>query len=99
MSFKVVVIGGESVGKTGLVKKMFKRQIDPNEEPTVSVAAQNLTVSLQSLSQSVTLELYDLPGQERYMVLNRMYLRDTNAALIVYDSTQRQSLERANAWI
>ena len=33
------------------------------------------------------------------MVLNRMYLRDTNAALIVYDSTRRESMERAEAWI
>ena len=28
-----------------------------------------------------------------------MYLRDTNAALIVYDSTSRQSMERAESWI
>jgi len=33
------------------------------------------------------------------MVLNRMYLRDTNAALIVYDSTSRQSMDRAESWI
>lgn len=33
------------------------------------------------------------------MVLNRMYLRDTNAALIVYDMTRRESMERAEAWI
>ena len=33
------------------------------------------------------------------MVLNRMYLRDTNAALIVYDSTRRESMDRADAWI
>ena len=33
------------------------------------------------------------------MVLNRMYLRDTNAALIVYDSTRRESIEQAEAWV
>ena len=37
-SFKVVIIGGESVGKTGLVKRMFKKNVEPNEEPTVSVS-------------------------------------------------------------
>ena len=44
-------------------------------------------------------ELYDLPGSERYMVLNRMYLRDTNAALIVYDSTNRESMQHAEDWM
>ena len=38
-SFKLVVIGADSVGKTCLVRKMFKKQIDTNEEPTVSVTA------------------------------------------------------------
>jgi len=58
-----------------------------------------LRVTLQALSHTVTLEVFDLPGQERYMVLNRMYLRDTNAALIVYDSTSRESMARAEQWM
>lgn len=33
------------------------------------------------------------------MILNRMYLRDTNAALIVYDVTRRESMEQAEQWI
>ena len=33
------------------------------------------------------------------MVLNRMYLRDTNAALIVYDTTNRQSMQEAETWM
>ena len=98
-SFKVVIIGGAQVGKTGLVRKMFKKNVDPNEESTVSVECKNLPVTIQSLSTEVNLEVYDLPGDERYMILNRMYLRDTNAALIVYDSTRRESMERAEAWI
>ena len=78
---------------------MFKKNVDPNEESTVSVECKNLPVTIQSLSTEVNLEVYDLPGDERYMILNRMYLRDTNAALIVYDSTRRESMERAEAWI
>ena len=33
------------------------------------------------------------------MVLNRMYLRDTNAALIVYDVTKSDSLQAAEEWM
>ena len=33
------------------------------------------------------------------MVLNRMYLRDTNAALIVYDVTNPDSLRQAEKWV
>ena len=33
------------------------------------------------------------------MVLNRMYLRDTNAALFVYDVTSPESLAKAEKWV
>ena len=35
-----------------------------------------------------------MPGAERFVVLNRMYLRDTNAALIVYDVDSTESLKQ-----
>ena len=40
-----------------------------------------------------------MPGAERFVVLNRMYLRDTNAALIVYDVDSKESLTQAETWV
>ena len=57
------------------------------------------TVKLQALDQNVNLEVYDVPGAERFVVLNRMYLRDTNAALIVYDVDSTESLKQAEVWV
>ena len=51
------------------------------------------TIKLQALDQNVKLEIYDVPGAEKFVVLNRMYLRDTNAALIVYDVDSTDSLK------
>ena len=36
-SFKVVIIGGESTGKTSLVRRMLHQKVQPNEAPTVGV--------------------------------------------------------------
>jgi len=55
--------------------------------------------TLQMNDQVCALELYDVPGDEKFMVLNRMYLRDTEAALILYDVTDKQSLVKAEQWI
>ena len=99
ISFKVVIIGGESTGKTSMMKRIRRETVMPNEEPTVAVKSKDLRITLQSLNQDVNLELYDLPGADRYMILNRMYLRDTNAAIIVYDVSNRESMERAEAWM
>ena len=40
-----------------------------------------------------------MPGDEKFMILNRMYLRDTNAALIVYDQTNADSIRVAETWV
>ena len=37
-SFKVVIIGGDSTGKTSIVKKMLHKSVNVNEAPTVSVS-------------------------------------------------------------
>jgi len=54
---------------------------------------------LQTTSKAVNLDLWDLPGKESFMILNRMYLRDTNAALIVYDVTSMESFLQAQKWM
>ena len=42
---------------------------------------------------------FDLPGQDQFLPLNRMYLRDANIALIVYDVTDPESLKKAEILI
>ena len=54
-------------------------------KPTEAVHNQAIRVELQTMQKGVHLDLCDLPGKESFMILNRMYLRDTNADLIVYD--------------
>lgn len=39
--------------------------------------------------------MWDLPGSEGLRALNRMYLRDTHAAIIIYDVCCKASLEYA----
>jgi len=98
-SYKLVVIGGESVGKTSLLDKLRKKSFNEKMEGSQSVVNFDQTIKLQALDQNVNLEIYDVPGAERFMVLNRMYLRDTNAALIVYDVDRPESLKEAVTWI
>ena len=56
-------------------------------------------MKLQQFDQNIQLEVYDVPGAEKYCVLNRMYPRDTNAALIVYDVNSAESLKQAQVWV
>ena len=59
----------------------------------------NIKIELQGVNEIVNLNCYDLPGKDVYIALNRIYIRDANVALIVFDKTKRKSLDQAEKWI
>ena len=45
------------------------------------------------------MQIWDLPGKSSFVALNRMYIRDANVALIMYDVNDASSLESVDHWI
>ena len=45
------------------------------------------------------LSIWDTAGQERFESLTKMYFKDSDAALIVYDVTSSESFEKTKKWI
>ena len=97
--FKLIIVGAENTGKTSLLdayrNKSFQQQMKSSDQ----AKQVNVQVELQGVNSKVDLTVFDLPGKEMHMGLNRMYLRDANAALIVFDKTDKTSLQRAEQWI
>merc|ERR1719502_1431355 len=48
---------------------------------------------------SIRLQLWDTAGQERFRSLIPSYIRDSSAAVVVYDITVRQSFTSTDKWI
>lgn len=48
---------------------------------------------------TIKFEIWDTAGQERYRSLASMYYRNAQAALVVYDITHPDSLNKAKYWI
>ncbi|EPR78658.1 RAS-related protein RAB5 [Spraguea lophii 42_110] len=96
-SYKLVVLGHYSVGKTSLVMKYVKNQFNPNEESTIGAAFMTKTVLYPSFN--VKYEIWDTAGQERYNSLIPMYYRGAHVALIIYDITSTESFEVAKRWV
>ena len=96
-TFKMVVLGHYSVGKSSIVLNFVKNEFNPNEESTIGAAFLTKTVFLQG--NAVKFEIWDTAGQERYYSLIPMYYRGANVALIVYDVTSNDSFEHAKKWV
>merc|ERR1712232_312014 len=97
MGIKIVILGEGRVGKTSLLNRFVNCEF--NEYEASSVSAAYLERSLTINGQQVRLSLWDTAGQERFHSLAPMYYRDALGALIVYDITDRESLEKAKRWL
>lgn len=48
--------------------------------------------------QELTLEIWDTSGQEIYKGANKIFMKKSNIALIVYDITERETFTKLNDW-
>ena len=58
-----------------------------------------MTKELKVGNIQLTLTIWDTAGQERYRSLAPIYYRGAHAALIVYDITVPNSLQKAKDWL
>lgn len=97
-SYKVVLLGDSSVGKTSLVHRFISDSFDPHLVNTIGAAF--ISKDHTSNDKSVRLEIWDTAGQERYKSLTPMYYRSAKVALVCFDiSAAQSSFERAQYWV
>lgn len=97
LQFKLVLLGESAVGKSSLVLRFVKGQFHEYQETTIGAAFLTQTVAVDDVT--VKFEIWDTAGQERYHSLAPMYYRGAQAAIIVYDITNRDTFERAKTWV
>lgn len=95
---KVLVVGDAFTGKTSLIRRYVHGWFSDTHKTTVGVDFALKTVSVEGSSQQVSLQLWDIAGQDRFAGLSRIYYKDAVAAVIVFEASSRASLEGTLKW-
>ena len=95
--YKLVFLGDQGVGKTSIITRFMYDTFDPNYQATIGIDFLSKTMYLND--RTVRLQLWDTAGQERFRSLIPSYIRDSTVAVIVYDTTNRQSLLNVHKWV
>lgn len=95
--FKLVFLGDQNVGKTSLITRFMYDTWHDSYEATIGIDFLSKTIHLAD--KTIRLQLWDTAGQERFRCLIPSYIRDSTAAIIVYDITNSNTFHSVTQWI
>jgi len=98
LTYKLVLLGDAGVGKTALAVQFVKGQFNEFTESTIGASFMNQTVTLPD-DTLVKFQIWDTAGQERFHSLAPMYYRGAQAAIVVFDITNKNSFDKAQEWV
>lgn len=94
---KVVVIGDTGVGKSCILMRYADDEFIESFISTIGVDFRFRTI--QVLDKQIKIQIWDSAGQEKFRVITSAYYRSSDAIVVVYDVTLRESFERVKTWI
>lgn len=93
---KVVLLGESGVGKSSIMLRFIANSFKNDSAPTVG--ASYMSKVIQFSDRTVKFNIWDTAGQERYHSLAKMYLHDANAAILLYDITNKKTFDSLRRW-
>jgi small GTP-binding protein len=95
--FKCLVAGAGGVGKTTLLTRAVTGQFVANTSMTIGVDFHLLNLNIDGAS--ITLQLWDFGGQDRFRFMLDSYVAGAKGAMLLYDLTRMRTLDGLDEWI
>ncbi len=98
IKLKIILLGDTSVGKTSILTRYIDNKFDDNYKCTIQTGIKTKTLDID-LNHTVSMNIWDTAGQEKYRTLTRQFYHDCHGAVIVFDLTEKESFEYLPKWI
>jgi len=114
VSIKVVLLGDSEVGKSSIALRFVSNTFRPYTESTIGASFLAKTIELDeehdfnpeikgasrlTKKRTVSFQIWDTAGQEKYHSLTPMYYRGAVAAILVFDMCNYGTFETLQNWV
>lgn len=85
--FKIVFLGQATVGKTSITNRLVRGTFNLHSDSTIGAAFSHVVI------EDVHFDIWDTAGQERYHSLSKIYYRDADILIFVFDVNNLSTLD------
>ncbi|MFX0038642.1 MAG: Rab family GTPase [Promethearchaeota archaeon] len=98
LKYKICVAGAKGVGKSSLITRYVDDTFNEKSMKTIGVAFKRKEIKIKQ-NLSIELNIWDFGGEEKYRILFPAYVNGAAAALLLYDTTNKNSLDDIENWV
>ena len=95
-SIKIVLLGESGVGKTNLLNTYCGQCFTDEYIPTIASSFSSKKKEIKGKNYEIN--MWDTCGQEKFRALTRLYMKNGEIFILVYDVTNSKSFEELNYW-
>ena len=97
---KIVVIGDANVGKTNIIRRIIGEDFREMES---TIGVEFMYINIKNIdksdtSKSLSIQIWDTSGAERYKAITTNHIRGADGAYIVYDLSNQSSFNNLKYW-
>ena len=82
-----------------MISNFVSANVAPSTKgPTLGIEYSSKTISVDA-SHTVKAQIWDTAGQEQFRSITKLFYKNSQAAIVVYDVTERESFEDVGSWL
>lgn len=94
---KILLLGNGTVGKTSLINRYLKNVYNPVYLTTIGIDQSIKFLSVNN--KHIKLSIWDTAGQEQFRTIAKSFYNKTDAVILCFDLTEKESLDSISYWI
>ena len=95
-AIKLILVGDSGTGKTNLIS--VAAGLEFNSGVLTTTSCSYIQKIVKGNKKEYKINLWDTIGQEKYRSLTKIFMKDSNIVIFVYDITKRETFESLNYW-
>ena len=95
-TIKVVLLGEAGVGKTCIIKQFVEKKFDLNTMSSLSALFVSKSIEYVDFGKTLKFDIWDTVGQERFRSIAKIFYKDAQVIIFVYDITSQKTFDALN---